>query len=418
MWVFGILARLGGVGPVYVADGAKGRYGMKTLWITFLFAVVGTLVAGVATAQMQQEVPRYSCSAVLDVCPPFTSVLDRERPFPSKDQLDCLAARCALLIKSQPVVREAANSEQVRNTIWFKDKPDSAAERLAAGLAVSYEPGTGLITISMTGARRNELPDLVNAVAQAAVVRSTEIANRQCQDRIRMLRMERTSLADTRDRVRADKAKLLREAPTPDPMDPNGVLILQLRRLAEAVSSAEMELSEVDASIQLMKQWLNQGEASSLPQVAKLVERDPVVCGLLMKRAEIAAGLGPRGPATTTQPGEKDALPALDLQIAARKQDVLATFVKSMQTDAEYRKARTLSRLAELRQKYRLADVSVRDQRANLSAFCELDRQDKTLTNQIDRIDNCLVDLRMLLQGKPLEIMIKASTPPETSAPK
>ena len=392
---------------------------MKTLWIAFLFAVVGALVARVATAQMQQEVPRYSCSAVLDVRPPFTSALDRERRLPSKDELDYLAARHVLLIKSDPILRAVANLQQIRDTLWFKDKPDDAVERLAAELSVSYERGTGLITISMTGSRRNELSDLVNAVAVTAVERSTEMANRHIQDMIRQHCQERTSLADTRDRVRADKAKLLREALTPDPMDPNGVLILQLRRLAEAVSSAEMELSEVDASIQLMKQWLNQGEASSLPQVAKLVERDPVVCGLLMRRAEIAAGLGPRGPATTTQPGEKDALSALDLQIAARKRDVLATFVKSMQTDAEYRKARMLSRLTELRQKYRLADVSARDQRASLIAFCELDSQDKTLTNQIARIDNRLVDLRIFLLARaPLELMIMAVKPPETPAPK
>lgn len=392
---------------------------MKTLWIAFLFAVVGALVARVATAQMQQEVPRYSCSAVLDVRPPFTSALDRERRLPSKDELDYLAARHVLLIKSGPILREVANSQQIRNTLWFKDKPDDAVERLAAGLAVSCEPGTGLITISMTGASRNELPDLVNAVAEALVKRSVEIANRQCQDRIRVAHLERTSLADTRDRVRADKAKLLREAQTPDLTDPNGVLILQLRRLAEAVSSAEMELSEVDASIQLIRHQIQAGEASSLPQVAKLVQRDPVVCGLLMKRAEIAAGLGPRERSATTQPGEKDALAGLDEQIAARKQDVLATFVKSMQTDAEYRKARMLSRLTELRQKYRLADVSARDQRATLIAFCELDSQDKTLTNQIARIDNRLVDLRILLLARaPLELMIMAVKPPETPAPK
>jgi hypothetical protein len=391
---------------------------MKTLWIAFLFAVVGALVAGVATAQMRQEVPRYSCSAVLDVCPPFTSAPDRERRLPSKDELDYLAARHVLLIKSDSILHEVANSQQIRNTLWFKDKPDDAVERLAAGLAVSCEPGTGLITISMTGASRNELPDLVNAVAEAVVQRSVEISTRQCQDRIRVANSERASLADKRNRVRADKAKLLREAQMPDLTDPNGVLILQLRRLAEAVSSAEMELSEVDASLLLIRNQIQEGQASSLPQVAKLVQRDPVVCGLLMKRAEIAAGLGPHDRSPTTQPGEKDALAGLDEQIAARKQDVLATFVKSMQTDAEYRKARTLNRLAELRQKYRLTDVSLRDQRATLSAFRELDRQDKTLTNQIDRIDNCLVDLRMLLPGKPLEIMIKASAPPETSAPR
>jgi uncharacterized protein involved in exopolysaccharide biosynthesis len=271
----------------------------------------------------------------------------------------------------------------------------------------------------MTGSNRNELPDIVNAVASAAVERGSEIANRGKQDQIRQLRQERTSLADTRDRVRANKAKLLREAQTPDLTDPNGGLMTQLRGLAEAVSSAEIELSEVDVSIQLIRQRINEGSVSSLSQVVQFVERDPVVCGLLTRRAEIAAGLGPREPAATTQPGGNDPLAALDGQIAARKRDLAASFVNSVVEEAETRKAKTLGRLTELRQKYRLMDVMVRDMRATQSAYSQLEEQDKSLTGLIERIDTRLTDLRILLQGnQPLQVLQLAFTPLEPSFPK
>lgn len=392
---------------------------MKTLGITILSVIIFTVVAGIVTVAWRQLAPSYTCSAILEVSPPERSSLEPAPASLPKPELEALAARYASLAASEPVLQSALASPEVRKTVWLQDSPDTALKRLADGLTILPVPGSALIRVSMTGTDKGELPDIVNAVASAAVERSCEIANRGKQDQIRQLRQERTSLADTRDRLRAQKAKLLRDAQTPDLMDPNGGLIMRLRGLAQAVSSAELELAGAEASIQRIRQMITKGEASSLPQVVQFVERDPVVCGLLTRRAEIAAGLEPREPAATSQPGGKETLAALDGQIAARKQDLAATFAKSVLAEAETRRDETLIRLTELRQQYRLADVNLRDVRATLGAYTQLDEMDKTLTGQIERIDSRLSDLRILLQGgQPLQVLQLAGTPLEPSFPK
>ena len=495
---------------------------MRTLRTAFLFVVVFTVVAAIVTATWLQVAPWYTCWAILEARPEATSaVMSAQQGYVTTEMLEVLATKYASLAGSEPVLQTALASPEVRGTTWFQNSPDDALERLTNELNCSPLPGSALIVVSMTGEHKTELPDIVNAVANAARERSSEISNRGKQDQIHQLRQERTSLADTRDRIRADKAKLMRDAQVPDLT--NSVYDSELRRMAEAVLSAELEFSEADQSVQLINQLLAKGDVSSLPQVMQFVERDPVVCGLLMRRAEMLAqdahtrqdkglpevvtpqqvlpeepaevappgkagtspldanaisadeasraleelqnalrGLVPaatqpsrgdskasdskprqeaesdrpgraptKGPSgiigPTTSPASKGsglsdikyALDAIDSEIAGRKAHLVAVFRKSMLVDAENRKATILGRLTEMRQKYRMIDLCVRDLRATLSAYAQLEEQDKTLTDQINRIDSRLVDLRILLQGgAPVEVMQLAGTPLEPSFPK
>jgi capsular exopolysaccharide synthesis family protein len=93
--------------------------------------------------------------------------------------------------------------------------------------------------------------------------------------------------------------------------------------------------------------------------------------------------------------------------------------VNSIMVTTEANKSIILSRLIEMRQKSHMIDLQIRELRGTLSAYAQLDEQDKTLTEQIDRIDSRLVDLRILLEGgAPLEVMQLAFEPLEPSMPR
>ena len=508
---------------VHVAYGAKGRCGMRTLGITVLFVIVFTIIAAVATVVWLEAAPLYTCSAILEARLPARSAFERAPAMLPEAELEALASKYASLVGCESVLQVALATEDIRATTWLQKSPDDALLRLQETLNIAPVSSSALIRISATGTDQSELPEIVNAVAESACNVSKEISDRGKQLQIGQLREERTRLADQRDRFRTDKAKLLQDADAPDLTSVNSVLVSELHRVAEAVSSAELEWSEAETSTQLVKNLLAKGDVSLLPQVVQFVERDPVVCGLLMRRAKVLANealarkakglpavitppqtlpaepaevpppdntgtrpssdpdairdeadralrelgrsleallpkepqpsrdnskssdhktrpdaepgkdrraptkgpLGVVGP-TTSPAGEGSGLSdiqyelhTIDSEIARRKAHLVAVFSKSMIVDAEIRKAETLERLTKLRGKYRFMDVSVRGMRATLRCFNELDRQDKILTDQIDRIDSRLVDLRILLQGcSPVQIIATASTPTEPCLPK
>ena len=123
------------------------------------------------------------------------------------------------LTRSESVLQEAVRNPRVRNTGWFLRDRDNAVKRLLDDITVNHIPDTKLIRIAMTGPSRRELPEIVNAVAEAAQADSLETANRSTQDQIRQLQGQRTNLVETRDRMRTEKAKLLREAEVPGMRD-------------------------------------------------------------------------------------------------------------------------------------------------------------------------------------------------------
>ncbi|MCD6303672.1 MAG: polysaccharide biosynthesis tyrosine autokinase [Planctomycetes bacterium] len=395
----------------------------KRKWLIFFSLVICISLSVLATLLWLQYAPLYTSSAMLEVRPQETTRLRPEREVVPTDWLSSLAAKYVSLTLSESVLQAAISTDRVRNTTWFQKSPDDAIQRLVDELSVAAQPGSALIVISLTGTRKTELPEIVNAVAEAAQNRSMELATSGTQDQIRQLRTERASLDEQRDRVRAEKAKLLRDADVPDMLERTNVLTMKLHSLAPQVTALELELAQADGSLQLIKKQIQTGEVANLPQVLQAMDLDPALrtlqTSLLNLRAQKENLLRKFGPRHRAVLNYDSRLKSIEEQVASRRQQLIDAQVKSMLANAEARKAIVLERLTKLREQYRFVDVSVRGLRATYSAYTQLDAQDKGLTEQIDRIDNRLVDLRILLKGNsPLVVMQMAHTPRRPSMPK
>lgn len=102
------------------------------------------------------------------------------------------AKREMVLIRA---VREDVDSsgtrlDRIRKTRYFaKDQPNIIT-RLQRDIRVSAIPDTDLIQVSMTGANRFELPEIVNAVASALVAETNRRVSSATLERIRCLESE------------------------------------------------------------------------------------------------------------------------------------------------------------------------------------------------------------------------------------
>jgi capsular exopolysaccharide synthesis family protein len=395
----------------------------KRKWLIILAELICVALAVGTTVLWLMYAPLFTSFAVLEVRPEATSAVTPQPGYMAREVLETLAVKYASLAGSEPVLQTALATPEVRATTWLQKSPDDSLPRLQDTISISPITASALIRISATGTNKAELPDIVNAVANAARERSSEIANRGKQDQIRQLRTERTSLADTRDRIRADKAKLMRDADVPDLTSQTNVRTMELNMIAQQVSVLELEFAQADQQLQLLRQQIQSGDIAKLPAVLQAMDMDPSIraleTALLNMRARQPSMERKYGPKSQKYIEYVGSIESMQKEATARRQVLLQAQVNSIVANTEASKAIILGRLTEMRQKYRQIDVSVRDLRATLSAYAQLEEQDKTLTDQVDRIDSRLVDLRILLQGNaPLEVMQLAYTPLEPSMPR
>ena len=145
-------------------DSDGGSHGAARGWATSPWLIVWCLTAVVVLAALCLFYVRpwkvNQATAMLEVSPRqvMVGLLDND-----------LVASHAKTISSENVLKQALASPDVRETRWYRDHPNDAADRLADSLRVKAIPNTNLIAISLEGRRSEELVTIVNAVADSYV---------------------------------------------------------------------------------------------------------------------------------------------------------------------------------------------------------------------------------------------------------
>ncbi|MGB2819877.1 MAG: polysaccharide biosynthesis tyrosine autokinase [Phycisphaerae bacterium] len=413
--------------PAAQEAGLSGRDVLKILrkrkWLIIVSLVVCISLSIAATLLLLEYRPSYTSLAVLKVRPERATIIRPTAPVVSAPWMDALAAEAVSLTKSERVLQAAINRDEVRNTTWFQEDPDGAIQRLSDDLSVSPRPGSALVVISLSGSRQDELPEIVNAVATEAVLRATELATQGTQSQIRLLTSEKADLDEQRDLVRAEKAKLLRDADVPDILDRANVMTLKLHGLSPQVTGMELEYAQSDASLEMIRKQVQSGQIESLPQVIQAMDYDWALrhlrSSMLNQRARRYALEAKFGPNHRAVKDYEAQVKQMEMQIGLREKVLVDAQVNSLIANAESRKAIVLERLTTLRDQYRFVDLSVRGMRATYSRYTQLDTRDTALTEDVARIDGRLVDLRMLLKGsEPLTVLQEAARAREPSFPR
>jgi capsular exopolysaccharide synthesis family protein len=415
------------VGPVAAPHGAgmTGRDVMRIVlkrkWFILLMLVVCSGASVAATMLWLRYAPMYTSAALMEVRFQMSDPL-APRVEPQQTAIDTMAKTYVNLIKSESVLRAAVDRPAVRATTWFVRNKDEAVRRLMEDVLVTPIPTTKLVRISMTGRNPRELPEIINAVAEAAQNDAMEMVNRSTRDQIRQLQTEREEIIQQRDRVRNEKARLLREADIPGMQDRNNVLTDRLRRLDTEVRQMERQLAMADNQFKQIQEQVKNGTITTLPDVVQMLDADPVLrslqAGLLNSESERENLLRKFGPGHRSVANFEARVAAMKQQHDDRRKQLLQTQVGAMTTNAEAHKQLVLVELTKLREDYRFVDASLRGLNATLNAFDQFTRNENDLSASIGRIDSRLVELRISLKGdSPLTLRREAFTPDSPSHP-
>lgn len=395
----------------------------KRKWLIIISLVLCIGLSIGATMLWLMYAPYYTATARLEVQQVKESGVKAERGIYTKDYLEVMTAKFTRITSGEAVFDEALTSPSVRATSWFQQSPQDTMLRLRQTLTIAPEPGTAMIRISATGTNRAELPDLVNAVASAAVRYSIEQDNSNIQFAIAKLIKVQENITDQRDRLRTERRALIREAEVPDFTARVTVKDAELKQLGPQISALELELAQADAQLQLVRAQVERGEAEQMPTVLQALEMDPSLRGL----TTAVLNMRSRMPAIKAKWGENHPrykeyeanIKSMEEEAKIKRAELTKITVQSIVANTEANKAIILDRLVALRDRYRLAEAVVRQAQATLSAYDELREKEDELLDRGRQVSERLLDLQTLLDEEgPLKILQLASTPLEPSWPK
>ena len=396
----------------------------KRKWLILFSLVICVGLSVLAHVLWQQYLPLYDAMVVMKINPPRPTIITPSHPVVQTPYLDSLAAQYVSLVQGEGVLQDAIGNKRIQDTTWFQGDRDTALERLQEDLRVGAPPGTGMVTIRMRMVGSNEskeLPEILNAVAEQAIERAQEGASQGTQKSITRLTEMQSTLSERRDRIRAEMAKLIRDAEVPDMDDPSNELAVEHNAIRAQRRAMEIELAQADGALELIRKQIETGEIRALPQVIQALDLDPSLRALkttlLNLRAERENLLRKFGPRHRTVQNFEARVKSMDEEVQEREAKLIEDQVNSMLTTAQAQKSVVLDRLTKLREQYAFVDASVRGLRATINAYEQLKQQNEEISENFKRIEARLIDLRGLRDDPPLSILKLAATPREPTLP-
>ena len=329
----------------------------------------------------------------------------------------------AELVKLDPVLTRALEQESLKQTKWYKevDKKD-AVQELYDEISVSTVPNTNLIRIAMTGTVETDLPEIVNAVANAFVSQSGDQALRNRSAEINTLQNQRRDLETQLSRIRNEITLIRGGAPVGGFEQGRNAVTIQIQALVQKLMELEVYEAQINDVVGMLKQQYQDKTIVTNPEVLAMVNANPQLAALENMKVTILTQLeslrrrqGP-GPKHRQHIALEAQLDAIKMQITEITRDVTEEAVKSLIAMREGELAGIRAQILDLTQRYDEANARLKELEALMTSLQANLDEAEAIDLRIQKIDDRLSDMRMLTES-PIEIRQPATLPREPSAP-
>lgn len=367
--------------------------------LTFL-SVFGVMM--IVTLLWWLYLPGYTARALLKVEPSQMNILDASNPFYPKDIIERGKRSQAALVKSEAVLTEVVNDPEVRKTTWYQKYKNEIYEEMEADIDVTAIPETEFIQISMTARHKEEIPGIVNSLANAFVRYAGEGPRRVREDKVKKLRKEYDTQRAKLDRARLDIASARAGSPSAGFEQRRSSLSMRLEMLTQDINKAEMDEAEATAALDVLTK-ASEGPAALDSQVQQMVDMDPSLRGMEMqvmdletRVSSLVARLGEKHRAVESA---KAALAGLTQQYNSRRDETAQQYAQALVQSRTTVKATATARMADLTARLNQARQEARDMEASNSRIDALTQEVKDTEDYIRRIEQRLMELELV--GKP-----------------
>ncbi len=402
----GVAAPPGGGGMTF---GEITKILRKRLWVIVLSFLIAMAIVSVGTLVWRMFWPLYSAYALLGVDVAKTAPLNSIQPMIPKDVMDREKMYHARLILINPVLQAAVKKDAVKRTSWFAHRDDPVAA-LAEDLVVSPVPEANIIKLSLSGLRKEDLPEIVNAVADSYVEYSRDItvtghttAAQELQDEKDRIDMELTDTRDQAVRARRDFPNLRSSV---------SVHEIKLQDLARRLNELDDKLSEARAQLADVEKQQQEGTLAGHPMVQRALEMDSRVKALEYRQTELITQANrlkdKLGPDHRQVQDINMNLKATQAELETRRSETIGMAVRGVISQAQSEVETLAKRYEEQTEKYDEALNTMKDLQANLGIIEGLSVKEKALEENARRIDARLLELTLLSKGGEQTVWIAA----------
>ncbi len=400
----------------------------KRVWLIIITMLLVWGVTFVVTLLWWLYAPMYTAIAFLEVSAPKRGQLVPGPGLYPKDIMDRMVMTQAKIVKSEPILIEAAETPQIRATKWFNIDPEDVIRRLDEEVRVRPIPNTTFIEVSMTGraatpGEKTDLAQIVNAIARTFEKDSRKSLSEDRRREISELLEERNSMEAELNRIRRDAGAARKEAAIPGLDQRRNALDIELAILTKDKKELQNQQREARAAAEALERQKEEGTVASSPQVFQYVEMDPILrnlqsslMNLEIRKQNLERKFGPRH--REVQAVEAT-LESIGVQTEQRRNTVLERAVGFILGGTQSQLDSITSQLLEIQEEINKLNASMRDLDVNTRRLQELGKDEERLEKRIGTIDDALITYRLLERGEQqIRLRQIATAPREISMPK
>lgn len=415
-------------GPAGAGAGITGKDILRILrrrkWMIIFSVSIFTITAGVSTFLWLKYAPLYTAKSFLKVNPPKSSDLRAVGTgVLNEAEMDRLMMTHTQAVMSETVIGESCKA--IYHTQWYNKinaEGIDPVQGLMEEVKVGIVPKTNLISISMTGQDRNEIAEIANAVADAAVKNTREDAGAAHSEAINRIQFERANYEKIRDQ-NATKIQTLQERGVGgEAVESRATIGMKQGAYVKMLSDTTEEFKVVSKAWDTIK-GLTDEEVAQQPEVQQMLNYDQELQQLRNRVWGLKIELD--GTKERFGPGHKSvvrldtSLNSARAMLEQKEQEVTQRSVQQLKTLRENDFQQKQDAIIELGKKIKDLDEKLKaldnQETELLLAKEEKDKAEKIIMTMDDRI----MDFRMLMRGEqPLVLFRRAVAPEEPSQPK
>lgn len=379
----------------------------KRKWLIILTFAICVGVVCIATLLWWLYLPIYRAEAYLKVSPPPATIIQAgQTPIYGKEIIERYKRSWAALVKHQRVWNLAIEPPENRITgkRWYEKYKEDIFEELDDAIKVSVMPETEFIRLSMDGLNKEELADIVNAVAAAFVKFAAEAPTRERAQEINRLDEQGVRLRTRLANIQRETSRLIAGSPMAALPERRSLAALSLEMLAREVGLAEIEQAEAASAMQAHQQEVQSGTMSKNPRVLQVLDIDFQLRSLEVRKAELQTNLENAvrkfGPKHRTLLGLRSVIEATERQIEARRNEIVQSEFEKIGQERHLFYAVATQRLADLKEnRLAKAKVEAQDLEESLGRIESLRQQAEDIQENLRRIEQAVLDRQILVSG-------------------
>ena len=398
----------------------------KRKWLIVLSLTICLGLTIVGTWLWRAHAPDYTATAYLVVTPSRASYFDRQRLVSTKEAIERIKQTWAAAVTYDPVLAEAVEDDRIRGTDWHQRNLHSKrglAGALAEDIHGASVPETNYIKLWMSDGNKDQVADIVNAVATALENFSNKDIKRDRARQVSQLAEKDAALRTDIDDLNAKITRVLSQSNLAAMQERRNAVTLKLEALLRDEGEA-MKAHAMVAGISDVWDSMSDDERAQEAEVLQALDMDPLYRQFTAQIAQTRAGLDnltrKYGPDHRSVKDTTTLLGSYESQQAQRAKEMIAKAVM-MATQLRVRSLEGASvQLTSIMDSLRGVRSEAKDLERNISDVENMRKKSLEVETDLRVVREKLLDIRLLEKHDPppVRVLMQAQVPKEIATPK